>query len=233
MRIVAGLAVLMPVLMVAACASGPDVEIEPPARYDEAMAEFAAQDAAAMPPRCATLFTGSSSIRFWRTLKEDFPNRQVINRGFGGATIAEVDWYFDKVVTPYKPKAIVFYAGENDINAGKTPDQAFADFQTFMALKSKKLGATPVWFIAAKPSKLRFGQMPAQTELNAKVKALADKREDLAYIDIVPAMLKTDGSPKDIFVEDDLHMTPEGYRLWTPVVEAALAAGQKAKAPGC
>ena len=69
--------------------------------------------------------------------------------------------------------------------------------------------------------------------LNAKVKALADTRDDLAYIDIVPAMLKPDGKPKDIFVADDLHMTPEGYTLWTPIVDAALDAGQPAKAPGC
>jgi hypothetical protein len=75
--------------------------------------------------------------------------------------------------------------------------------------------------------------MPAQTAYNAKVKALADRRDDLAYIDVVKPMLKPDGSPKDIFVEDNLHMTPEGYAIWTPIVDAALDAGQKAKAPGC
>lgn len=223
-------------LALAACATaptGPEIAVEPSTRFDSTMAEFAQDDAAAAPPTCAIVFTGSSSIRRWNTLTQDFPHRKVLNRGFGGSTIAEVDWYFDKVVTPYKPAGIVFYAGENDINAGKTPDQAYADFETFMALKSKKLGKTPVWFISSKPSKLRLAQIPAQAQLNAKVKKLADKRDDLAYIDIVPVMLKPDGSPKDIFVEDNLHMTPEGYKLWTPVVEAALAAGQKAKAPGC
>ena len=102
-----------------------------------------------------------------------------------------------------------------------------------MRLKEKALGATPVWFISAKPSKQRFEQFAQQANLNAKVKALADTRDDLAYIDIVPAMLKPDGKPKDIFVADDLHMTPEGYTLWTPIVDAALDAGQPAKAPGC
>ena len=65
------------------------------------------------------------------------------------------------------------------------------------------------------------------------LKALADARDDLAYIDIVPAMLKEDGTPKDIFREDRLHMTAEGYQLWTPIVTKSLDAGQKAKAPGC
>ena len=215
----------------------PDLAQTPPPvapRFDAAMAAFATSDKTAMPPKCATLFVGASSIRFWTSLKEDFPDRTVINRGFGGSTVWEVDHYFDRVVAPYHPKEIVFYAGENDLWVDKrTPDQIYADFVQFMRLKENALGATPVYYISAKPSKQRFEQLGLQAELNAKVKALADARNDLAFIDIVPAMLKPDGKPKDIFVADDLHMTPAGYALWTPIVDAALDAGQEAKAPGC
>lgn len=218
--------------LAAACATAP-LPLQPSTRFDDAMAAFAAEDAAAMPPPCAFLFVGSSSIRFWRTLKEDFPDRAVINRGFGGSTIAEVNWYFDKVVTPYKPQAIVFYAGENDLSAGTAPRDAARDFSIFMELKTRALGTTPVWYIAAKPSKLRLDQKPRQDDLNARIRMLADQRDDLAYIDIVPAMLKADGTPKDIFVADNLHMTPDGYSLWTPIVDAALDAGQRTRAPNC
>jgi lysophospholipase L1-like esterase len=225
------------VLAAAACAMvEPDpVQTPPPAApgFASVIAGFEEADKASMPPKCATLFVGSSSIRFWRSLKEDFPDRTVINRGFGGSTVWEVNAYFDRIVTPYRPKEIVYYAGENDINAKRTPDDAYADFVGFMRMKDKALGKTPVWFISSKPSKLRFDQMPAQAQFNAKVKALADRRDDLAYIDVVQPMLKPDGSPKDIFVEDNLHMTPEGYAIWTPIVDAALDKGQKAKAPGC
>lgn len=215
----------------------PDLALtQPPVapRFDAAIAAFETADKSAMPAKCATLFVGASSIRFWKSLKEDFPDRTVINRGFGGSTVWEVDHYFDRVVAPYHPKEIVFYAGENDLWLDKrTPDQIYADFVQFMRLKEKALGATPVYYISAKPSKQRFEQLGLQATLNAKVKALADGRDDLAFIDIVPAMLKPDGKPKDIFVADDLHMTPEGYTLWTPLVDAALDAGQSAKAPGC
>jgi len=228
-------------LLASACASTnaplPDLAQTPPdkaPRFDAAIATFEEQDKTAMPPKCATLFVGASSIRFWRTLKEDFPDRTVINRGFGGSTVWEVDHYFDRVVAPYHPKEIVFYAGENDLWVDKrSPDDIYADFVQFMRLKEKALGSTPVWYISAKPSKQRFEQFSTQAALNAKVKTLADQRDDLAYIDIVPSMLKPDGTPKDIFVEDNLHMTPDGYKLWAPIVDAALDAGQKAKAPGC
>jgi lysophospholipase L1-like esterase len=221
-------------LALGACASTAPAVPQPEAlRYETAMAEFAAADAAKPPPACSFLFVGSSSIRFWRTLQEDFPDRAVINRGFGGSTVAEVNWYFDRAVKPYRPQAIVFYAGENDLNAGKSPAQVYADFELFMRLKERALGSTPVWYISAKPSKLRLAQLPAQSDLNGRIRSLAAERDDLAYIDVVSAMLKADGTPKDIFVEDDLHMTPEGYAIWTPIVDAALDAGQTAEAPGC
>lgn len=226
-------------VLVSACAANPalpDLAITPPGKspgFDSAIAAFEDADRSAMPPSCATLFVGSSSIRFWNSLKEDFPDRAVINRGFGGSTIWEVNHYFDRVVTPYHPREIVFYAGENDLNAGRTPEQTYADFVAFMRLKEQRLGATPVWYIAAKPSKLRFDQLPQQTDLNKRIEALAGQRNDLAFIDVVGPMLKSDGTPRDIFVADNLHMTPDGYAIWTPIVDAALAAGQPAKAPGC
>lgn len=236
-RLIAALAVIAASACTTANPALPDLALTAPPvapRFDAAIAAFEASDKAAMPPRCATLFVGASSIRFWTSLKEDFPERTVINRGFGGSTVWEVDHYFDRVVAPYQPKEIVFYAGENDLWIDKrTPDQVYSDFVQFMRLKEKALGSTPVWYISVKPSKQRFEQLATQADVNAKVKALADQRNDLAFIDIVPAMLKPDGTPKDIFVADNLHMTPDGYALWTPIVDAALDAGQEAKAPGC
>lgn len=224
-------------LALAGCAGAPAPRPAPPPvapRFDAAIAAFEASDATSPPPACATLFVGSSTIRFWSTLAQDIPSRTVINRGFGGSTVWEIDHYFDRVVARYHPKEIVYYAGDNDIGIDhRTPDQVYADFLAFMAMKDKALGKTPVWFVAVKPSKQRWSLQGEMTAVNDRVKALAEKRNDLAFVDIVPAMLKADGTPKDIFREDGLHMTPEGYALWAPIVNRALGAGQKAKAPGC
>jgi len=199
-----------------------------PERFAPEMEAFAAADRAAAPPACQIVFTGSSSIRFWKTLAQDMAPAPVINRGFGGSQISDVNVFFDRVVAPYRPRAIFFYAGENDINAGETPDEVAADFGRFMDLKTAKLGAAPVYFIALKPSRARKGQKPLQDAANAKIRAMADARADLDYVDIVPAMLEADGSPKDIFVADGLHMTSAGYALWTAVVRPAVERAAKA-----
>ncbi len=171
---------------------------------------------------CSTLFVGSSSIRFWFTLEDDFPDRQVVGRGFGGAHLEHVISYFDLLITPHQPKQMVVYAGENDLSAGKPVEQVIADLQQLLDIKTDRLGTTPVYYIAAKPSTLRFAEFETQSKFNAKVRGLADTRDDLIYIDIVAPMMQ-DGAPKDIFIADNLHMTLDGYALWVPAVKAALS----------
>jgi len=204
-----------------------------PERFAPEIAAFEAADGAQPLAPCPVLFVGSSSIRFWRSLAADMAPIRVLNRGFGGSEISDVDFYFDKVVSPYHPRAIFFYAGDNDVNSGKSTERIVGDFTRFLDLKDKALGRTPVYFISLKPSKLRWSQFAAQGEVNARIRALAARRRDLRFVDVVPTML-ADGKPKDIFIADGLHMTPEGYALWTavirPVVEREVAAPGGCKA---
>ena len=188
-----------------------------PERFAKEIDAFAKADAASMPPRCDVVFTGSSTIKRWNTLVQDMGSIPSINRGFGGSQIADVNFYFDKVVKPYHPRAIVFYAGDNDINAGKSPYQVLADFKKFMALKSSRLGSTPVFVVSIKPSKLRLAQFAKQVEANMMLREYAAQRGDLYYIDVVDAML-TNGAPKDIFVQDGLHITQKCRNYLQPLI---------------
>lgn len=223
-----GLALATPLCAQPASATRP---AGPP--FAGAIAAFAEQDAAHPPPACPIVFVGSSSIRRWDSLTHDMAPLTVINRGFGGAEIDHVNAYFQQTVGRYKPRAIVFYAGENDIAAGDSAEKAFADFQEFLRLKSSALGDTPVYALSAKPAPSRLKFIPEQTRFNEMVRGLADQRADLVYLDIVPAMTRPDGGLKEIFAEDQLHMTAEGYGLWTPIVKGALSRPPPTRAPGC
>lgn len=200
--------------------------------YASEIDAFMASDRANPPPLCSILFTGSSSVRLWASLANDMAPALVVNRGFGGSTIADVDDNFDRIVTPYRPKAIFFYAGENDLSSGKSAAQVFTDFQRFMTLKSQTLGDTPVYFISLKPSKLRFDQMARQSEVNTMVKQLSRRRRDLHFINVVGAMLDK-GKLRNIYREDGLHMTGDGYRIWTRLIRPAVLAESSRRTLRC
>jgi lysophospholipase L1-like esterase len=223
---------LIAVFALAACTSPPVVaEVQTPpaaqtlptdAPFRDEILRFAQQDRENPPPACPVLFVGSSSIRMWSSLTEDMAPLPVLNRGFGGSTISQSNLYFERIVAPYRPRAIVFYAGENDLDGGLSPATAASELRGFMELKRAKLGKTPVFYISAKPSKLRFGQLDRQSELNDAIRQMAASSKDLTFIDVVTPMLR-EGRPQDLYVEDGLHMNAAGYAIWRRLVRDALA----------
>jgi lysophospholipase L1-like esterase len=211
--------------------SAPPTSLEQSLRVE--IDRFVAADRASPPAPCQVLLVGSSSIVKWRdTLAGDMQPLAVINRGFGGSHIEYINLWFNEIVAPYRPRSIVFYAGENDLDAGKSPQRVVADFDAFMDMKTKALGATPVYFISVKPSKLRFAQFLSQSKVNDAIRERAAQRHDLRYIDVVPFMLEH-GRPKDIYEADGLHMQRAGYEIWTRIVRAALFPNTDAEQRSC
>ena len=175
------------------------------------------------PAPGGVLFVGSSSIRMWDTLARDFPGVPVVRRGFGGSAMADVVRYADRIVIPYKPRLIVVYAGDNDINDGTTPEQVLSDYRAFVGKVREKLPATRMAFISIKPSIARWRLVEPMRKANELVRTYSAPDSLLDYIDIFTPMLGEDGTPrKDLLMEDGLHLTAEGYALWTKVVAPYL-----------
>jgi lysophospholipase L1-like esterase len=203
---------------------GPAVHAQDPARFAEEIAVFTGQDKAHAPPVKPVLFVGSSSIRLWTNLTADFPQYPVLNRGFGGSHLSDVNALFDQVVLPYHPRAIILYAGDNDIASGKTASIVRADFDTFIAKVHAQLGAIPVAFIEIKPSPSRRQFMTTQREANRLIEEKARQSQNLAVIKVFDAMLDAKGEPRtELFINDQLHLNAKGYALWRTIVNDYLA----------
>ena len=145
---------------------------------------FTAADTTNLPPRSAILFVGSSSIRLWKTLTQDFPDLRVVNRGFGGSQIIDSVNYADRVILPYKPRHIVLYAGGNDINAKKSPQQVFADFQAFVAKVHSELPRTKISYISIAPNPARWAQVDDVREANRLIEEYTRHDSRLAFINV-------------------------------------------------
>jgi lysophospholipase L1-like esterase len=166
------------------------------------------------------LFLGSSSIRLW-DLEKAFPEWKLLNHGFGGSQISDSVDFFDRLATPYAPRLIVFYAGDNDIAAKKTPEQATKDFQKLVDLLKEKLPETKLVYIPIKPSPSRWKLFEQQKRANAAIQAIIEKDpKRLSMIDIVPAMLDAQGLPRgELFKPDNLHLNEAGYAIWAKLLQ--------------
>lgn len=195
-----------------------------PEIWKGAIEKFEARDAKQAPPQDAVLFVGSSSVVGWDTNKW-FPDMATINRGFGGSQICDSTYYADVLVTRHKPRAVVFYAGDNDIAAGKSAEQVHEDFREFLKKVRQSLPETPVIFITIKPSLARWKLRDAMQEANRLIAGETRSDKHLTILDVWPTMLGADGLPKkEIFREDGLHMNDAGYKSWSELLRVKLQA---------
>ncbi len=192
-------------------------------RFESEIQAFELADQKKFPPKKSILFVGSSSIRMWESLKSDFSEFQVINRGFGGSTVPEVNYYADRIIWKYDPSVIVFYCGENDINDGEHPAVVFQNFKKFIGEIEKRLPGTKVVFISAKPSPSRWNRWKDFQLYNNMVLQFAENRPNLYFLDISTVMIGNDGLPdKSLFIEDMLHINKKGYAKWTAELNPLL-----------
>ena len=193
------------------------------APFEDEIEAFEAQDRVNPPKKGGILFTGSSSIRIWTSLREDFPGRNVINRGFGGSQVSDSVRYVHRIVTPYAPKTIVFYAGTNDIAAGKSADTVFADYRAYVREVRTRLPKTTIFFVSISPAPSRWAKWGEMSRANVLVRDWSKGQRGLGYIDLVPAMLDAKGQPRpELFGPDMLHMNPQGYVVWKGVIGPRL-----------
>jgi lysophospholipase L1-like esterase len=179
-------------------------------------------------PKNAILFIGSSSIKKWTGVAGDFPHHQVLNHGFGGSELGDSAHFADRLVIPFAPRYIVVYAGGNDLNAKKTPEQVFAAFKEFVANVRAKLPETPIAYISIAGNPKRWAQVEEVKRANALIEGFTREQPKLVFIDVFHPMLGADGLPKpEIFGPDLLHMNLEGYKLWTEIVGRYLPAPDK------
>jgi lysophospholipase L1-like esterase len=193
--------------------------------FENDIRAFEAEDRKGPLPRRPVLFIGSSSIRLWTTLRQDFPRQRVLNRGFGGSHISDSVGFVERIVVPYAPPLVVMYAGGNDIDAGKSPAVVAADFKAFVARVWSHLPRTEIAFISIAPNPARWHEADRVREANRLIGAACQSDARLHFIDVFPLMIGADGQPRaDLFVEDRLHMNRKGYELWIPPVRAAIQA---------
>jgi lysophospholipase L1-like esterase len=165
------------------------------------------------------VFTGSSSVRLWENLQEEFPEIPIINTGFGGSQATDLLIHLDELVIRYRPEKVFIYEGDNDLNAGKQAAQIMKDIDMIVTRIHKKLPETNIVLISAKPSPSRWQLKTSYTVLNDLIRQYATTHDQVNFMNVWNVMLDKSGRPiSEIFIADSLHMNAKGYAIWNKSV---------------
>ncbi len=198
-----------------------------PAAWEPAIRKFEAHDQVQPPPKGVVVFTGSSSITFWSTLAQDMAPLPVINRGFGGSRLNDVVTYAPRIVVAYRPRAVVLFAGTNDIarSKPKTAQEVYDGYRAFVAVVHSALPDTPIYYVSITPTPSRWKLWPIVQEANRLICAHTTTDPRLHFIDMTAVILGADGKPdRTLFRLDRLHPNRRGYAVWTAKIKPILLA---------
>jgi lysophospholipase L1-like esterase len=174
-----------------------------------------------------TIFYGSSSIRQWTGLEQEFADWKPVNLGFGGSTLAACDWFFERVMAEYQPKRLVVYAGDNDLGDGRHPEEVFLFFQQLAARTAARFKDIHCYYISLKPSLSRWNLVGQFKYANTLIeREIADHLPNWTFINLFDEMINAAGDypKKELFLNDGLHLSETGYQLWVQSVKQKLQA---------
>ena len=192
--------------------------------YNE-IQQFKKQDSISFPPKNSIVFVGSSSFEKWHDVQKYFPDYKIINRGFGGSTLPDVIRYANDIITPYHPKQVVIYCGDNDLASSDTitPQIVTNRFKTLFHIIRKNLPAANIAYVSIKPSPSRRQLMPKMKQANLLIKSFLQKQKNTSFIDVYKPMLLPNREPRpEIFLDDSLHMNAKGYAIWKKAIQPHL-----------
>jgi lysophospholipase L1-like esterase len=193
--------------------------------FGSLIARWQSQDAKSLAKPGGLVVVGSSSVRLWKTLQKEFSAWNITQRGFGGARLIDVALEAKRLVIPHKPRAVLVFAGTNDIAAGVAQTKVFDAFRCLLQAIKTDLGSIPVGFIGITPTPSRWANWSKADQLNKAVQVLASQWSGVHYIDIPTTFLKTGRPPSSsLFVSDRLHLSVVGYTLWNTIIKQALPA---------
>jgi lysophospholipase L1-like esterase len=160
------------------------------------------------------VFYGSSSIRLWKSLQQDFSGYAVLNCGFGGSRLTDCIRYANRLVLPRKPSAIVIYAGDNDLASGTPPEKVFQSFTQLFTIFRTYSNSIPIAFVSVKVCPARLMNLENILKFNRLVEDFLKTQPDTEYIDVCSDMLGHDRKPiQALFVSDQIHLSPAGYQI--------------------
>jgi lysophospholipase L1-like esterase len=195
--------------------------------FESQVATFERKDVKFPPPTGAIVVTGSSTIRLWKQIRNDLAPLETIPRGFGSSTADDLDYYLDRLVLPYAPRAVIIYEGDHDLQVGMTPEFILERMTSVVQRIGAAYPAARIYLVSVKPSLKYSSLWPQAQVVNQMLAELCLYVPNCSYVDTASYLLLPNGKPNTAYFRSDrVHLNDAGYAVWNAVLKPVLLAGE-------
>jgi lysophospholipase L1-like esterase len=166
----------------------------------------------------STVFTGSSTIRMWKSLQTSFPKENILNTGFGGSKASDLETHLFPLVIRLEPSRVFIYEGDNDIWANVPAAEILTSLNNIVNRLQLIDPNIKIYLIEAKPSPSRWEKKANYEIFNQKLKEYCLAKEGVELVAVWKALTDDAGNPRpELYIQDQLHLNEKGYEIWTEI----------------
>jgi lysophospholipase L1-like esterase len=177
-----------------------------------------------------TVMMGDSITDMWPGLSGSFfADHDLVGRGIGGQTSAQLVLRFTPDVVRLKPSVVHLMVGTNDVAENLDPYDPAATTNNLMAMVSLAKGAGIKVVMASVPPATSFSWKPELGNRAEQIIALNGWMREMCrtqghvYCDYWPVLANPEGGMKPELGLDSVHPNAAGYALMQPLTLAAIA----------
>ena len=166
------------------------------------------------------LFLGHSLVEYFDWQRR-FSSHEVFNLGVAGETTGELLERTDRVLRDHGDcDAVLVMTGTNDLLGG---DRSFLEGYQRLAVKLRSLcPKSRIVLHSILPVDPEWVEQSAIDELNVEVAKVADEA-GAEFFDLTGPFTGADGEARrELLLEDGVHLSAEGYRVWSKALEDLL-----------
>ena len=183
------------------------------------------------------MFYGDSSFTRWSTawghrpLEEDIRmkdgSKAVINHGFGTSTAEEQLYFYNRLVRPWEPRALVLNTHGNDISFNYSPEEIIFLQSRVIEYARRDMPGIKFYLCDARPLQITMADQGVfryhREQYNELLRDYCAKHDDCTYVNHTDSpwfyheladVGQIDKIRTDVYVEDQVHYNQKGYDLY-------------------
>jgi lysophospholipase L1-like esterase len=190
-----------------------------------------------------SLFTRCSipSVNRWNQNVEEYIFNKdgtpaILNHGFGSSSADDLLYYYDRLVRPYEPRALVLATSGNDYGFGCSVTEIMEAAARVVDYAQAEFPGLPVFFFTSTPTIKHKDQVNIITHLRAEfdeaVEAYCATKENCTAVRLIDQPFyfekpedagNYDLIREDLFATDRTHLNDQGYLLFFDFLRQMLS----------